>query len=492
MLGIPGPTATPEIILLFKKTHAAGLIIFRPNFESAQKFRKLISDLENALGRRLLIAVDHEGGRVIHLAEGVTVFPDNWTLGNTHKEEYAAEQGRIEALELRRLGIDLNLAPTVDVLRENYSPNIGIRSYGKDAELVSRLGAARIKAMQEGGLSACAKHFPGQGHSPLDAHLDLPVLSASWDEMEKVHLRPFEEAIYAGVDAIMTSHPIYPDLDSKKVPATFSFPIVHELLREKLKFEGLILSDDLEMGALKGICSIGESACRAIEAGHDMVLICHDQKAGEEAHEKLLEAYETGRLNKIELQKTGDRIAKIQSRRPERFLSGVAQAEKEGNLLAAQIAREGIRIVGKRPEYQDVAVVFPRLSLLSNLIYIEEAMLDEKAFVKASFDKVGISTSQVETIGLHPNEDDFERIQKIVKKEIPVVFFCYDAHANEETRRILEFLNLRVEHTTVVCLRNPYDENLVSPKHTCIVTYGFRIVQIQAALGALNAVRQSV
>ena len=184
MIGVHGGVATPDIVRLFRETHAGGLIIFRPNFDSAVQFKKLISDLENALGRNLLIAVDHEGGRVIHITEGASVFPDNLAFGHAGLIDYVEQQGRIESGELRNLGFDLNLAPTLDVLTQTFSPNIGIRSYGRDPDLVSKLGSARIKSMQEGGLSACAKHFPGQGHSSIDAHLGLPVLSGTWDEIE--------------------------------------------------------------------------------------------------------------------------------------------------------------------------------------------------------------------------------------------------------------------------------------------------------------------
>src|SRR3989338_10365604 len=238
MIGVHGGVATPDMVRLFRETHAGGLILFRPNFHSAQGLKKMLLELEQALGRHLLVAVDHEGGRVIHLAEAVTVFPDNLAWGMEGKEAYAAEQGRIEAAELRRLGIDLNLSPTVDVLTEKFSPNIGIRSYSTNADLVARLGAARIKAMQTGGLSACAKHFPGQGHSPLDAHLKLPVLGATWEEMRSVHIQPFEAAIRAGVHTVMSSHPVYVNLEPESAgPATFSRRIIYDFLRLELNFQ---------------------------------------------------------------------------------------------------------------------------------------------------------------------------------------------------------------------------------------------------------------
>ena len=303
VIGIPGTRITPEIVRHFQELHAGGLILYRINFESPLQIKKLIADLEEALGRRLLVTVDHEGGRVIMFRDGVTVFPDNLAVGTAGKIDYARQQGEIEAKELRRLGMDVNLGPVLDVLTEAYSPNIGIRSYGQDWRLVAEMGAARLAAMQQGGLSACAKHFPGKGHAPVDAHLGLPVIPSTWQEMEAVHLKPFVQAIQTGVDLVMSSHPYYPKLDPdpQKI-ATFSRRIIYDYLRGELNFPGVIASDDLEMGAIKAICPIGEAGVLAAAAGHDLLLVCHDLKAQKEVYDKLLEAYQSKRLA---LERTG-------------------------------------------------------------------------------------------------------------------------------------------------------------------------------------------
>jgi len=231
MIGLPGPDLRDEDVTLFRDTRAAGLILYRRNFSSPAQLLDVLGRLESALGRRLLVATDHEGGRIVMLGRGVTIFPDNLAVGTAGEETFAFKQGLYEARELRRLGVDLNLGPCVDVLTERYSPNIGIRAYGKDPALVARYGVARIRGMVKGGLSACPKHFPGKGHSPLDAHLRLPTIDSDWGEMHRVHLVPFLEAIAAGVDCVMTSHPVYPKLDPSGVPATFSRLIVEDYLR---------------------------------------------------------------------------------------------------------------------------------------------------------------------------------------------------------------------------------------------------------------------
>src|SRR5215475_13713940 len=171
MIGLPGASLRDEDVRLFRDTRAAGLILYRRNFESPEQLAVMLGRLESALGRRLLVATDHEGGRIVMLGRGVTIFPDNLAVGTAGEETFAYRQGLCEARELRRLGVDLNLGPVVDVLTERYSPNIGIRSYGKDPERVARYGVARIRGLQAAGISACAKHFPGKGHAPVDAHL---------------------------------------------------------------------------------------------------------------------------------------------------------------------------------------------------------------------------------------------------------------------------------------------------------------------------------
>lgn len=485
MIGVPGTRVTPQTTRLFQKTQAAGLIVFRPNFASAESFRKFLAELEEKIQRRLIVAVDHEGGRVIHLREGITVFPDNWTLGNTGCESYAAKQGMIEAKELRRLGIDLNLAPTLDVLRENFSPNIGIRSYGKNPELVARFGAARIKAMQKEGLSACAKHFPGLGPATLDPHLDLPVLGAGWKEMEKIHLKPFLAAIKAGVDTMMTSHPVYPKLDPLKIPVTFSKRIVRDFLRRELGYQGVILSDDLEMGALKGICPVGESAVRAVEAGHDMVLICHEGRACEEAHDFLLAAYRSGRLKIRDLEASSARIGSLLSQRAERF-SGKPCVEKEGPRLAEKIAREGITVRGRISKIKEAKVIFPKLSSLASKIHIEEECRSEKAFIRKLFAEEKIKVS-VQTISLNPSAKEAGKVlawsrARISSNEEPVIFFCYDAHQSKETEKLLKQIQSRGKNAVIVLLRDPYGAAFVKKQAPVITVYGFRVAQLRAAV----------
>src|SRR5919109_5426727 len=318
MIWLAGPTLRDADIRVFEDTRAAGLILYRRNFTSPAQLLELLGRLESALGRRLLVATDHEGGRIVMLGQGTTIFPDNLALGTAGEEAFAFRQGLFEGRELRRLGVDLNLGPCLDVLTERYSPNIGIRSYGKDPAVVAKYGVARIRGMVKGGLSACPKHFPGKGHSPLDAHLKLPTIDSTEADMRATHLPPFVEAMAAGVAAVMTSHPVYPKLDPSGVPATFSRRLVGDWLRGELRFDGVIVSDDLEMGAVSETCPIGEAAVRAAAAGHDLLLVCHTEPAQRAAATALVEAYRSGRLPWAALERAAARVRALRERRAKR------------------------------------------------------------------------------------------------------------------------------------------------------------------------------
>jgi beta-N-acetylhexosaminidase len=256
--------------------------------------------------------VDHEGGRVVRFERGVTRFPDARTVGRSQGPEDVARQGRVEAEELSRLGVRVNLAPCVDVVAEGSDPIIGDRSYGSDPARVSELAVARIQGLQSHGVAACAKHFPGLGAVPRDPHKVLPTIPLNRAAMERVHLVPFRAVIEAGVAMIMSSHVCYPGLgEPAGLPATFSPRLIRSLLRTTMRYDGLILTDDLEMGALRAFGTMGEAAVRATEAGHDILLICSDLAAAKEALSSLRAAYQGGRLPIAELERSVARLERV-------------------------------------------------------------------------------------------------------------------------------------------------------------------------------------
>jgi beta-N-acetylhexosaminidase len=213
---------------------------------------------------------------------------------------------------LRDLGINMNLAPVLDVCPgEAYF--MARRSYGCLPEVVSRWGRLVISLLQEEGIAACGKHFPGLGSAVLDPHERLPRVDRSLDEIRKQDLPPFREAAAAGVAAIMTSHTIYPALDSEQ-PATLSPRILTELLRGEIGYQGVIITDDLEMGAIEKEGPLEEAALQAFEAGADMLLICHDHRKIKKAYNRMGQAMADGRITGHRLAGSLQRIADLRNR----------------------------------------------------------------------------------------------------------------------------------------------------------------------------------
>lgn len=282
MAGIPGTQLDEATEALIRDHSLGGVILFARNIEGPVQLASLCSNLQEValkhIGIPLFLAVDQEGGRVARLREPFTRFPGNRAVGEDPEPvEKAVEFGTITAREMSLVGLNMNMAPVVDVRRGEPERHLDGRIFSDDPEKVALLGRSVVKSLQENGVLAVAKHFPGLGRATRDPHHDLPTIVTDIGEIEAVNLPPFKAAIDQGVSAVMTSHAIYPALDPE-YPGTLSHKIITGLLREKLGFEGLIVTDDLEMGAIKKGWGVAGGAAEAFEAGSDLLLICEDQE----------------------------------------------------------------------------------------------------------------------------------------------------------------------------------------------------------------------
>jgi beta-N-acetylhexosaminidase len=292
-----------------------GVILFARNATSASGVGALTGAIRQAAaecGRAApFVSIDHEGGRVVRAREGFTAVPEMREIGRKGPGE-AARVGELFARELRSVGISVNFAPVVDVDSNPANPVIGARSFSADPVQVGACASALIRAMQGGGVAACAKHFPGHGDTHVDSHLDLPVLPHGLARLESIELPPFRAAIAAGVASVMTAHVVFEALDPE-VPATMSARAVDGLLRRDLGFGGVIFSDDLEMKAIADRMDFGEACVRAIEAGCDCLLVCHEierQRAGISA---IAEAIRSGRLSRARIALSHARLDALRS-----------------------------------------------------------------------------------------------------------------------------------------------------------------------------------
>jgi beta-N-acetylhexosaminidase len=294
----------------------AGVILFKSNFYHDRPYeswleghRRLIEDVRAATGReKLLVAIDHEGGRVCRTPAPVTRFDyaANWAPDS-------AAVGRAMGRELASLGLNLNFAPVLDIHTNPANPVIGTRAFGSTPRAVIDAALPFMRAMQAEGILACGKHFPGHGDTSVDSHLGLPAQGSDLEALRRRELAPFAAAIAAGIPMIMTSHILYPAIDAD-APVTLSRRFVTEILRDELGFDGVTVSDDIGMGAMKGYFEAPDAAARFLAAGCDMLMVCaHFTEAGRARGfaAAILQAAAEGRLDPLMLARSRGRIAAL-------------------------------------------------------------------------------------------------------------------------------------------------------------------------------------
>lgn len=488
LIGLPGPRPDRESVRLLRETGAAGVLLLARNILSPAQTRGLIRELQDRLGRPLIISVDHEGGWVLRFSKGLTAFPGNAALGKVADSSLARRTGLAMGRELSALGIGLDLAPVLDVVGEAYNPGIIIRSFGSDPGAVSKLGAAFIRGLQAGGVRACAKHFPGKGAARQDAHLVLPTVSAASGEMSRRHLPPFRAAAAAGSACVMSSHAVYPALDPSRTPATFSRRIAHGLLRGRLGYRGVLISDDLCMGAVTRERSIPEAALEAFEAGHDLLIIAHAPQAQLEASELLRTALAEGRIRPERWRLSLGRVKSLLRRPPRpgplpRPDKATERAVSRGALEIIQ--RGSVRLPLDLRGRPRVAALWPDLREVGDRFTFEGG-------TEGPFKRLRSRLS------LWPARIRFLRTPLLCAQGVGpalkgcgdadlTLFFCFEALRFEGQRRMLEALQKACpERLVAVLLRNPWDKVLLDPRVTALHAYGYRDCQVSAILEALR------
>ena len=323
MLGFDGTSVSTDFTKLIAEYRPGGFIVFRRNLESAAQIVKLTNKLQKlAADSPFLIAIDQEGGRVSRLPDGFTIFPPCAALGFAADTRLAYEVASTTAAELRAVGINMNMAPVLDLNTNAGNPIIGDRAFSAKPADVCGLGLATIAGLQDNKVVACGKHFPGHGDTTTDSHLELPVVASSFERLHDMELRPFRHAIDNELATIMTAHVSYPKIDPQ-FPATLSYIMLTDLLRDQLRFKGVVITDDLEMRAIIDHYGIEEAALLAFQAGADVLLICKERDRQVAAMEALHRAVKDGKISETRLEASLRRIARVK----ERFLTGYAPAD---------------------------------------------------------------------------------------------------------------------------------------------------------------------
>jgi beta-N-acetylhexosaminidase len=314
MIGFDGTTVSSELASFIAEYKPGGIILFARNLESAAQIVNLTNELQRYSPHvPLLISVDQEGGRVSRLPSEFTIFPPCEVLGHCHSTELAYAAAATTAKELKAVGINMNMSPVLDVNSNPSNPVIGDRAFGTHPQLVSELGLATVGGLQDNGVVACGKHFPGHGDTTSDSHKELPIVTADRARLEHIEFPPFRHAVANGVATLMSAHVVYRALDENR-PATLSPTIIGRFLREELYFDGVVVTDDLEMHAIIDHYGIGDAAVQAIQAGCDMPLICKDQNRIVAAFHAVEKAATSGDLSAGRLAQSFARIRRLKER----------------------------------------------------------------------------------------------------------------------------------------------------------------------------------
>jgi len=454
-----------------------GFILFsaRDNVTDPVQVANLTNGLQNAAedagaGIPMLISTDQEQGLVNRIGSPATLFPGNMALGAGGSEKDTRKAAAITGQELLAMGIQQNNAPDADVNINPDNPVIGVRSFSSDPDLVSRLTAAAVKGYQDdAGIIATAKHFPGHGDTATDSHYGLPVITHSLEEWQRIDAPPFQAAIDAGVESIMTAHILVPALDDSGDPATLSKKIVTGQLREALGFDGVIVTDGLEMAGVREKYGDGEVAVRAIEAGVDQLLL---PAAPQVAYEAIDEALDSGRLTEERIDESVRRILIMKQHQgvtehPQVDVSKVLKTlGKRSHLRAAEkITDHTTTVVRNDDGGLPVSVEGEKVLVTGYGVSTGQTLAGELS-------SHGAETS-VLTTGSAPTAAQIDGAVAAAQQNDVTVVLTYNVGAASTQKQLVAALDATDTHLIVVAVRNPYDINQLGDVDEYLATYSY-------------------
>ena len=320
MVSFFGAQLTETEAAFLREAQPGAVVLFGRNVESPEQVTALTNSYQQEVmsrgGLPLLIAVDQEGGPIQHLQEGFTRFPAPMLLTATQDEDLAYDVGAAMAAEMRAVGVNMNLAPVGDLLTNAFNPIIDRRAFGSDPKMVAPILMSFIRGLQDNGVVATVKHFPGHGDTSEDSHLELPAIHHDRRRLDSVELRPFVAAFDAGVSTVMVAHIWFSAFDAEPLPASLSFNVVEGLLRGELGYDGIIMTDALDMDAVDTEYDPSEASIRAIEAGNDLIAIgAHvGTQRIREAINDVVAAVRAGRITLERIDDSLERILRVKQR----------------------------------------------------------------------------------------------------------------------------------------------------------------------------------
>ncbi len=490
MLHFEGAELTDELLDTISQQHLGGFTFFRGmgNTESPAQVRALTAALQataKASGQPpLLFGTDQEGGQLMAIGNGTTEFPGNLALGATGSAELSQKVGHALGLELAAMGVNINYAPACDVNSNPQNPVIGTRSFGEDPELVGRLTAAMIKGLQSAGIAATAKHFPGHGDTANDSHHGVPIIPHNEDRLNQIELPPFKAAIEAGVRLMMNGHVALPALqNSQHLPATLSPQVVH-LLRDNLGFEGVTITDCMDMGAIEQGLGLIIDTIAAARAGMDLLLFKAEPEIQWQIYKSLNQAAQRGLLSQKEAMASAKRILALKqwlAQSPQPDLAVVGCTEHQA--LAKDVAQQSITLVRDQanllplhlPTEAKIAVVIPES--------VDLTPADTSSYIKCTLpDEIRRRHRYVTEfmVSQQPTDNDISALRAQVQNFDLIIVGTINANVQTKQAAMVNAL-LKIDTPLIaIALRMPYDLQAYPTAPTYLCTYSLLAPSMEA------------
>ena len=316
IVGFEGTEINKNIVGFIDELKVGGFILFSRNIEDENQTLKLLNNIKEANSNNdipLFLSIDEEGGRVSRLPKSFTKLPEAVKLGKKNNKDISYNYGKILGERVKSLGFNVDFAPVLDINSNPNNPVIGNRSFGNTVDLVVDNGIQVMLGIKDTNIISSVKHFPGHGDTSIDSHVNLPTVNKSMEELEKMELIPFIRAIEEDADMIMVAHILYPAID-REYPSTMSEKVIQDLLRDKLNYKGVVVSDDMTMGAIVENYSLEEATLRFIKSGGDIALICHGKDNPKKVIEYIKESVNTGILDEENIDEKVYRILNLKEK----------------------------------------------------------------------------------------------------------------------------------------------------------------------------------
>lgn len=494
--GFPSVEISEELKEVIEHYKVGNIILFSHNIDDKHQLGELVTELQRWFtahtGIPGFITIDQEGGRVTRMPSDATNIAGAMAIASAGRPENAYAAGRITARELKGLGINFNLAPVMDINNNALNPVINVRSYGDCAYTVQQYGIPMMKGLLDGGVMSSLKHFPGHGDTNVDSHIGLPSIDKTLEELEQLELRPFAAAIEQGAQAIMSAHILFPQIEATGLPGTMSHTIITQILKEKLGFKGLVVSDCLEMDAIKRFYGTAQGALGAIKAGIDLIFISHSPSLVKEAVHLIEEAVASGELDEAVIDNA---VSKILT-----YKRQYAQIEEPNyNIVGCDVHREANELMRK----ETISVAKGELAAITagdkNVLFVgshayrsdlaSSSVNTEVSFAQYLGEMFGAA---YEVIDIDPSEEQINAALKKIQAYEHIVFGLFNGRENkgqlELVRRALAAsgTDQTSRKVTVIALGRPYDLSLIDGEFCAIAAFEYSTDAFKSLVPILN------